>query len=154
MENARAKSMAADRWGSQTLVYLLVAALLVGCASSTPQAGGPLAGESSPNAGGAASATAYKLTKEELAFDCHKLTGRMRLRILQVKNSADRPATSEIGRTMQSAATPIFGGSRRGIDPAAEINRDRAMLHAYNQRLADKKCKTIDLDKELAAKSG
>lgn len=154
MKCSRAKGVAAIRWVGQALAHLTVAALLVACASSSPQVGGPLAGGAGPNAGAAATATGYTLSKEELAFDCHKLTGRMRVRILQVKNTADTPRTSEIGRTMQSAATPIFGGTRRGLDPAAESARDRAMLRAYNQRLAEKKCKTIDVDKELAANAG
>ena len=154
MEHARARRFAAKRRGGRAAVCLVVAALLVGCANSTPQVGGPITGGASPSAGGTATATAYKLSKEELAFDCHKLTGRMRVRILQVRNSPETPRTSEIGRTMQSAATPIFGGTRRGLDPTAENARDRAMLYAYNQRLAEKKCRTIDLDKELAANAG
>jgi hypothetical protein len=133
---------------------LATAALLAGCAGSTPPPGGPLAGEPGPAAPNGGAAITYKLSKEELAFDCQKLTGRMRLRILQVRGAAGAGKTSDIGRTMQSAAKPIFGGTTRGMDPAAELSRDRAMLHAYNRRLAEKKCKTIDLEKELAARAG
>ena len=142
-----------ERAGS-ILAKLVSAALLAGCAGSAPQPDGPLAVGTSPTAASTSPAAPYTLSKEELAFDCRKLTGRMRLRILQVRGAAGTGKTSDIGRTMQSAAKPIFGGTARGMDPAAELSRDRAMLHAYNRRQAEKKCKTIDLDKELAARAG
>ncbi len=54
---------------------------------------------------------------------------------------------------MQSLTTPIFGGTKEGVDPDGQYRKDRAMLEAYNRQLAVKQCKTFDLDAELAIKS-
>jgi hypothetical protein len=94
-------------------------------------------------------AVSYELSPTELALDCKKLTGRMRLRILQLRTSADRHPTSEVSRTAQSMVTPFLGGSQYGADPAADQARDRAILEAYNRQLAAKSCRTIDLEAEL-----
>jgi hypothetical protein len=37
---------------------------------------------------------------------------------------------------MQSLATPIWGGTKEGLDPDGQYRRDRAMLDAYNRQLA------------------
>lgn len=92
----------------------------------------------------------YRLSKEEQALDCKKLTGRMQVRILQIRDfNQHSPQTSIGSRLMQQAVTPIFGGTTIGASPSADHARDRAMLEAYNRRLAEKQCKTFDLDKEL-----
>lgn len=91
----------------------------------------------------------YELTQKELAFDCKRLTGHMKVRIMQMREMASRPRTSDISRTMQSTVRPVLGGSRHGADPDGDLARDRVKLEAYNRQLAAKKCKTLDIDAEL-----
>lgn len=129
---------------------LLASLVLAGCAS---QSGGiaPVAtpvGETVtrlPPAGG------YTLTADELALDCKKLTGRMAVRIVQVRDFQTRSQASSVARGIQTAMQPAWGGSGVGSDPQSRYARDRAMLQAYNQRLAEKNCANFDLNAELDA---
>jgi hypothetical protein len=50
--------------------------------------------------------------------------------------------------------TPIFGGTKEGLDPDGQYRKDRAMLEAFNRELANKKCKTFDIDAELGKTDG
>ncbi len=95
----------------------------------------------------------YQLTKEELALDCKRLTGRMQVRILQTRDAEDRGGGSKIAQTAQSAIVPVFGGTSRGADAAADAARDRAYLEAMNRQLAAKNCATYDLDAEMQPRS-
>lgn len=135
---------------------LLGAALLMGgCAAPAPDAGQidsavqqtvaapPSAAEIPPAPGG------YQLTADEQKLDCPKLTGQMRVRIANMRAAAGRTNSSALGQTMQAVATPVFGGTARGADPAGDLQRDRAKLDAFGKRLAEKKCRTLDLDAEL-----
>jgi hypothetical protein len=73
---------------------------------------------------------AYELTSEEKALNCKQLTGRMQVRILQTRDTLQRNDSSALGRGLQSATVPIFGGTTHGTDPAYDAARDRAMLEA------------------------
>lgn len=94
--------------------------------------------------------SAYQLTPEEQGLGCKKLTGRMAVRIVQIRDYQTRSQTSQLARSLQTATKPMFGGSGEGSDPEGRHARDVAQLHAYNQRLAEKKCPDFDLEKELA----
>ncbi len=94
----------------------------------------------------------YTLTDEEKELDCKKLTGRMQVRILQIRDFNEREQTSTVSHSLQQAATAIFGGSKEGVAPAERYARDRAILEAYNQQLAAKGCRTFDLESELQPK--
>jgi hypothetical protein len=96
------------------------------------------------------SGTGYQLSGNELELDCRKLTGRMAVRIVQVRDFQTRRQTTALSRGVQSATKPIFGGSSEGIDPDGRYARDRGMLEAYNQRLAEKNCPNFDLETELS----
>jgi hypothetical protein len=87
----------------------------------------------------------YQLSEQELKYECKKLTGIMQIRILQIRDYDPKKQTSAVARNAQALATPIFGGTTVGTDPAGQYRKDRAMLEAYNRRLAEKKCKTYDL---------
>ena len=50
----------------------------------------------------------------------------------------------------QKMATSVFGGSAMAADRQAVYARERAKLDAYNNELAAKGCKTLDIDAELA----
>lgn len=124
------------------------AALLCGCASK-PMDTGPSLVQDNPPPPDAATSGYYQLSSKELDYDCKKLTGVMQIRILQIRGYEDRKKTSGASRALQSVTTPIFGGTTQGMDPDGQYRRDRAMLDAYNVRLAQKGCKTYDIDAEL-----
>ncbi len=100
---------------------------------------------------GALPGSPYQLSEAELKLDCSKLTGTMQIRILQLRGYDTNKQASAAARGLQALATPIFGGTKEGVDPDAQYRRDVAMLEAYNRQLASKKCKTFYLASELAA---
>lgn len=135
---------------------------LSACASQSGDlAGGPIAPPAAPVVETASTSvqvaetvsrlpSGYQLTKEEQELPCKKLTGRMAVRIVQIRDYQTRNQTSQLARSLQAATKPLYGGSGEGSDPEGRHARDVAILHAYNQRLAEKKCPDFDLDKELA----
>lgn len=98
------------------------------------------------------SGPAYELTKEEKALDCRRLTGRMKVRAAVMRSQAGAAKPSAVASVGQTAATTVFGGTRRSADPDADYRVDRARLEAYNRRLAELKCPTLDIDAELKGK--
>ncbi len=124
------------------IATFFLTALLIGC-SGAAQPDATVA----PSIGGA-----YALNDEEKALDCKKLTGRMQVRLLQVRDFTSQSAPSGVSHALQSAAVMAGSKSTRGLDPSAEHATDRAQLQAYNQRLAELKCKTFNLDDELRPK--
>jgi hypothetical protein len=139
----------------RTLSASALLALLASCASSPPDGDAPATAREAPAATNDSPQPdeGYVLSAQELKLSCRKLTGRMQVRILQIRDYEQRTKPSASSRLAQQAATSLHGGSRRGIDPDAEYRRDRAILEAYNQRLAAKKCKIFDLEFELKPKS-
>ena len=139
---------------NRTLCAPALLALLASCTSSSPVAGPPVTGAvGSAAAGGHQPGEEYLLSAQELKLNCRKLTGRMQVRILQIRDHQQRARPSAASRLAQQAATSLYGGPRHGVDPDAEYRRDRAMLEAYNRQLAVKRCKTFDLEAELTPKS-
>ncbi|HWK38531.1 MAG TPA: hypothetical protein VNR88_06415 [Hyphomicrobium sp.] len=141
------------RWARAMLV--LTSAFVCGCASTPTDTKPNLVSDMPPPSDNGmvtgAVASNYQLSVAELGYDCRKLTGLMQVRILQMRGYENRRHPSAVARNAQSIATPIFGGTKEGIDPDGQYQRDRAMLEAYNQRLALKDCKTFDIAAELAA---
>jgi len=140
-------------WSVRTLAAGGMALLLAACSAQTePVHVEPVAAQPAVprDAAGIRPAPAgYTLTAEEAKLDCPRITGRMRVKIANMQAAVAAPGTSLASRTMQGAAAPIMGFSARGADPAADLARERAQLEAFNKRLAEKKCKTLDLDAEL-----
>lgn len=91
----------------------------------------------------------YKLTAEEQKLDCPKLTGQIKVRAMNMRAQFERPAGTATSGALQSVVTPVFGGSKRGSNKEADLAMDRAKLDAFNARLAEKNCKTVDIDGEL-----
>lgn|GEM_PF-5293747 len=108
-----------------------------------------VAGEARAQRAPAQSGPVYELSQAELALDCRRLTGRMQVRILQLRDHAQSAKSSGVARMAQQTLTPLTGGSMHGANPDGQYQRDLAMLHAYNRRLAEKKCPTFDLEAEL-----
>lgn len=95
----------------------------------------------------------YVLSSEEQALDCKKMTGRMQLRILQVRDAGTRNGSSDLSKSAQKAAVPVFGGTTRGADPGRDLARDQAWLEAANKQLAAKNCPAFDLEAEMQPRS-
>jgi hypothetical protein len=138
------------------LVVLATAVALSACAGSSehPDASLATAAASRPPTPVSAAAippaaAGYKLTAAEEKLDCPKLTGQMKVRIANMRANVAQGSGTNTSRAIQSVATPVFGGTTRGLDPAADLAMDRAKLEAFNKRLAERKCKTLDLDAEL-----
>lgn len=137
----------------------LVAAAVGGCASqsgelttaATPTIAPPAATAMAPaeTVSRLPPAEGYRLTADEMALDCRKLTGRMAVRIVQVRDYEVRAQSTALSRSVQSAVKPVFGGSGAGSDPDGRHAEDRAKLEAYNRRLAEKGCPNFDLEAEL-----
>jgi hypothetical protein len=138
------------------IVAAAAGALVCGCAGAPVDTKPNLVGDaptpSSDMTTGTVPATGYQLSEEELKFDCRKLTGMMQIRILQIRGYDANKKASAVARNMQAVATPIFGGTKEGLDPDGQHRKDLAMLEAYNQQLASKNCKTFNLEAELNAK--
>lgn len=139
-------------------IFAVVAGFMAcGCASTNVDTPPNLVSDMPPPSNGmttgALQGSGYQLSEEELKFDCKKLTGTMQIRILQMRGYDTNKKTSAAARSLQSLTTPIFGGTKEGVDPDGQYIKDRAMLEAYNRQLAIKQCKTFDLDAELAIKS-
>ncbi len=130
-------------------IGLVVVAMLAGCAQALP-GGTPTPRKVSTDDTGTFDGRVYALSAEEQRLDCKKLSGRMQVRILQIRDSDQRPTGNFVTQGTQMIVAPILGGTTHGTDPAGALARDRAMLEAYNARLKEKNCQTFDLDKELA----
>lgn len=92
----------------------------------------------------------YRMSAEEQGYDCKKLTGRIQIRILQIKSAEATPGTSQLSRSLQQGSQAVFGGSTHGINKGQQLASDRAMIEAYNKALVAKNCKSFDLNAALA----
>ena len=126
---------------------LMTAASMLACACASSQGEPPPSLLNDPSLG--AGAPAYQLSEKERKYDCKKLTGAMQVRILQIRDYDQRNRPTLAARSVQSVTTPIWGGTKEGMDPDGQHRRDLAMLEAYNGLLAQKNCKTFDLAAEL-----
>lgn len=108
-----------------------------------------LAPSSGPDAAPTQATAAYQLSADEKALECKQLTGRMQIRILEIRDYHERSRTTLVARTLQSGSTTVFGGPKAGIDPDGAYAKDRATLEAYNAQLVAKGCKAYDLESEL-----
>lgn len=135
------------------LLPALLALALAGCAAAQPGYDpmlGKVAERPKVDIGEVGAGGQYHMSETEKAFDCKKLTGAMQITISRLKDKAERPNPSNTSTTMKGMIAPLFGGSSYNTNPEGEIAREKAKLHAYNRALADKGCKTMDVEAELA----
>ena len=134
---------------SQLLLTFFAAAIMAGCASGANDTGGlsiaPAAGPSSVPV-----STAGVARLDDAEIDCKKLTGRMQIRILELRTYATTAQTSGLSRSMHSAGKTVFGGASAGIDPKGEHASDLATLETYNRQLVSQDCKSFDIQQTLA----
>ena len=92
----------------------------------------------------------YHMSESEKAMDCKRLTGSMQITLARLKNTYGRQQPSALSSTVAQSIAPVFGGSSLGSDRDAVYARERAKLEAYNDELAARNCKTLDIEAELA----
>ena len=131
------------------VLFLMLIAPLAGCAAAMPgySPDGPanMPAALRPFKGGAMDNNGrYVVSPEERALTCPKLTGSMQVIMSRLKDTDNRPRAAPIASAMQAAAKPLVGqGANLDIDE--EVKTARARLKAYNDLLAEKKCKTLDI---------
>ena len=133
--------------------FTLSLCLLAGCAAVapgySPDEPAKLAPALQPfNGGSMSSSGRYIVSTEERALTCGKLTGSMQVIMSRLKDSANRPRAGAVASAMQTATQPFVSkGATKGadLDVDNEIVQARARLKAYNELLAEKKCKTLDI---------
>ena len=103
-----------------------------------------------PKGGGFDEGGSYSLTEQEQKLDCKHLTGGVTIKILQMREASERAKPTAAAKMAQETMKKIKGSSGYGADTDADYKRDRARLETMNKQLADKNCRTFDLDAELA----
>ena len=94
-----------------------------------------------------------ELSAAELALPCRRLSGRLQVRLLQVRN-APVAAPSTSSQALRQASAPVLKAGGYGTDPAADRARDLALIESYNKRLIELKCPSYDLARELNPAAG
>ena len=84
---------------------------------------------------------------------CSKLNGRIQMRIIGVRHERARSGPSSVSQSLRSTAESVGLWSNKGASGITSQRRDLALIHAYNQRLAELKCPTFDVKAELAKKN-
>jgi hypothetical protein len=131
------------------LVAIALSLGMAGCAVSHPGETSALVTPTAATPGTEVATTGYVLSAKEQELGCKQLTGRMQIRILEIRDYTERNRTTLAARALQTGTTAVFGGSQTGVDPDGTYDQDRAMLEAYNQQLLAKGCRTYDLESEL-----
>jgi hypothetical protein len=92
----------------------------------------------------------YELSQDEMAMDCRRMTGSMKITINRLKDAASRQGGSVLAESAHKVAPLITQGSTASADRQSSLARERAKLDAYNRHLASRNCKTLDIDAEFA----
>lgn len=92
----------------------------------------------------------YEMSGTEKGMDCKRITGSMQITMSRLRDEFVRKEPSAASSTAQTWTSPLFGGSGMGADRQAVYARERAKLDAYNDELAAKGCKRLDIEAELA----
>lgn len=129
--------------------------LLAGCASS---GNGPATGSSSKSGGLLAMTSlktgsfakdgSYRLSKAERAQDCNRITGKMNVRIVELRHAGTANDTTAVARSFSN----VLSSGDQGYSTAERKRRNLAILRAYNKLLKSKKCPTVDIESALAAR--
>lgn len=139
------KAIGVQRLNS-VFVSFFAAVLAGACASPSlsPDLSGSLA---APPKGHTSS---YVLSGAERKLPCSKLNGRIQMRIIGVRHERGQAGPSSVSQSLRSTAESIGIWSNKGAGGITTQRRDLALIHAYNQRLAELKCPTFDVKAELA----
>jgi hypothetical protein len=134
----------------RTLLSLLAAILLSGCAAAVPgytpeTKHKPML--ATPDPGTMTPDGTYQLSETENKFDCRRLTGTMYIIIAGLRDLKNSKPPSELASFAQKMSA-LTGGTEAGASLEADIGRERAHLEAFNRR-PEMHCKTLDLEAEL-----
>ena len=139
------------------LSVLVAPLLLASCAAVPGYMPPPLEGSHAKSKFGTAlesgdvgSEGRYEMSAAEKAMDCKRLTGSIQITISNLKDPLSKQEGSSTSATTQKLTSPLYGNSGKSADRQAFYARERAKLDAYNQELAAKGCKTLDIEAELA----
>ena len=121
----------------------IFAALSIFACVAAPMSGTSLIGPAAAELG------VYELSAAEQKLNCKQLSGRIQVRIMQIRDYGEHPGSSQLSRGLQSAFSSTVGTSAKGLDPDGTQAEDLKRLTAYNQQLAAKGCKSYNLDQEL-----
>jgi hypothetical protein len=94
----------------------------------------------------------YKLESSEATLDCDKLYKNIWGRIQLVKGMPER-ARKELQQTPSTAFLAmgrIFGGQNKGLATIDEYDREIAHIGALHQVMLEKRCPSLNLERELA----
>lgn len=94
----------------------------------------------------------YTLTTHEQEMECKELTGRMQVRILEVRDTSAQTQTSTLSQLMQSGFGSLFASDKASKSQPPPRGADGAMLEAYNRALVDKGCMSFNLAEDLRPK--
>lgn len=137
---------------ARTIAVLMVMPLAA-CAAAVPgYSPTPSKMKVEADTSGTYSGGIYTLSADEKALDCRKLSGRMQIRILQIRDRSGGYGATWASRGMQTATGAVLGGTAYGTNVDAQRARDLAMLEAYNAELKAKNCPVFDLAEELKPK--
>ena len=92
----------------------------------------------------------YEMADQEKQMDCKRITGSMMITIGRLKQRSTEVASSDLAIAANQTVKPFVRHSNKGLDRDAEYTRDRARLDAYNEHLAAKGCRKVDIEAELA----
>jgi hypothetical protein len=121
----------------------IVAALSISACAAAPMSGTSLILPADAEPG------AYQLSAAEQKLSCKQLSGRIQVRIMQIRDYGEHGGSSQLALGLQSAFSKTVGTSAKGVDPDGTHSQDLKILAAYNQQLAAKGCKSYNLDQEL-----
>lgn len=85
-------------------------------------------------------------------MECKELTGRMQVRILEVRDTTSQNETSTLSQLMQSGFGSLFSSGASAKSPPPPRSADVAMLEAYNRALVAKGCMSFNLAEDLQPK--
>lgn len=83
-------------------------------------------------------------------IDCKRTAGRMQVRLLELRGGGPSRGAGAAAGALQSVTVPIFGGSKRGMDAAADRDADIAKMRADNAAMKAQGCPYYDIDAELS----
>jgi hypothetical protein len=92
----------------------------------------------------------YQMSQDEMAMDCRRMTGSMKITINRLRDAEGRKGGSTLAESAHKTMPLITMGSTASADRQSTMTRERAKLDAYNRHLASRKCATLDIDAELA----
>ncbi len=83
-------------------------------------------------------------------LNCKQITGRMQVRIIQIRGYDEHKQSSNFSRSLQSVFVGTVGTSAKGLDPSGDHANDLKQLQDYNQRLVAMGCKSFNLEHDLS----